>query len=279
MLLGSVLVARSAWQWPKRRDVFPLLVLGLCNSALFLGAFSFAISQVQVGLVSLCVGVNPVLMILLGALITGRRVERWEWQGVLLAVAGMALALVPQLDRMQATGPGLAVLVGGLAAFSLGSIYYNRVGLGKRLPPHIVNGWQLLVGGVLLLPVAWLSAPFSSVRFDVNLLLSLGWLVVVNSIISMLMLYAMLRRDPVEAGKWLLPPPMIGLLFAGLLLGEEVSVWMLAGGALLVAGMARAQRVNIRRRVDVPILMADPAVPTPIDIDPANKTDDSESRI
>lgn len=226
-------------QWGK------LVVLALLNTTVYLGAYVLALRTVPAGLAGLFVAVNPLLITLFSAALLRRRVVATEWGGLLLALGGLVLCSVPVLRTAHAAGlGGVLLLGGGMVSYSLGSVLFARMAL--PLPTLVVNGWQVLLGGLALVPLIPLLGQWGPVVPDLRFWGGLGWLVGPVSIVAVQVWFFLLRRDAVDAGKWLYLVPLVGYALAYLLLGEALTGWTVAGTVVALAGVALARRGVVR---------------------------------
>ncbi|MBC7447095.1 MAG: DMT family transporter [Hymenobacteraceae bacterium] len=218
-------------QWPR------LAVLAFLNTTVYLGAYVLALRTVPAGLASLFVAINPLLITLFSAGLLRRRVAATEWLGLLLALAGLGLCAVPVLRAgVGGAAGGLWLLGGGMVSYSLGSVLFARFAL--PLPTLVVNAWQVLLGGVALVPlIGWLGGGGPVVP-GARFWGALGWLVGPVSIGAVQLWLRLLARDAVDAGKWLYLVPLVGYGLAYALLGEPITGWAMGGTAVALAGVA-----------------------------------------
>jgi probable blue pigment (indigoidine) exporter len=218
-----------------------LWVLALLNTTVYLGAYVLALRTVPAGLAGLFVAINPLLITLFSAALLRRRVALPEWLGLLLALGGLALCAVPVLRVAHGAGlSGLLLLGGGMVSYSLGSVLFARFAL--PLPALVVNGWQVLLGGLGLLPLIGLLGGIGPVMPDVRLGLALAWLIGPVSIVGVQIWFFLLQRDAVDAGKWLYLVPLVGYGLAYLLLREPITSWTVGGTVVALAGVALARQ-------------------------------------
>ncbi|OZI13340.1 hypothetical protein CEW92_01955 [Bacillaceae bacterium SAS-127] len=100
----------------------------------------------------------------------------------------------------------LIILGIGMLAMAIGSVYFKKVKLD--LPNIVINTWQVIIGGVLLVPITYtLESETYFLHTDNYLLGSLIWLVLIISIATMLLWFYLLKQDADE------PPPPIASHF------------------------------------------------------------------
>jgi drug/metabolite transporter (DMT)-like permease len=124
-----------------------------------------------------------------------------------------------------------------------GTVLFKR----WRLPHDlvVVNGGQLVAGGLILAGPALLFESPATVRPTLALALSQAWLAGVVSIAAMLLWLWLLRHgDATRASAWWFLNPVLGLFLAALVPGEPLSLIDLGGAAVVAAGIYLVQRAT-----------------------------------
>lgn len=114
----------------------------------------------------------------------------------------------------------------------------------------VFNVWQVFFGGIILLPFCWVFSQSHIKHVDVNLFISLAWMIVVLSFIANQLWLYLIKKDTVKAAGWLYLTPVFGYLFGYLLLGEKVTIFSVAGTALVIGGLVLSKR-NRRHKAGV----------------------------
>src|SRR3954452_7625274 len=168
---------------PHSKDWKQITYFGLLNTTLYLGLYIIALKQVSAGIGSLAVATNPLMIGVLTAVWTGRKVKVIQWLSIALGMAGVIIATYPLLENSTATVQGLGLMLLSMLCYSAGVIYYAET--KWQLPSIVINGWQVLIGGILLLPFSYLMHQPNTINyFDARFWASEGWLIVPVSIIS-----------------------------------------------------------------------------------------------
>ena len=154
MLLISHLIMRK--RLPQGKEWGQIALYGLLTNSIYLGLFVLAMQQVSPGLGTLGVATNPVFINILSAIFLRQRLKAATLLSLLLCAAGVVLAAWPLLRNSTATPAGLLILLAGMVAYSIGVFYFSRV-QWNGLHLLTINGWQVLMGGVFLLPLAFLT--------------------------------------------------------------------------------------------------------------------------
>ncbi len=240
LLTYTYLIKGKSSRYPTKAEFKKLFILGVLNVTVYMSGYLIAIKYVSAGLISLLTAVNPLLLILFSALIYKRKLTAFEITGIVIAVAGLTLASVPNLYNSHATLTGLLALIAGIAALSSGSIYYANSGLS--LKKMEVNTWQITIGGLLFLPVVLWNGSNNFIIPDRNFFLSIAWLIFPVSIVAYAMWLNLVQKDSVKAGLWLFLTPAFGYLMAVIILREKITVYGIAGSLLVVSGLLYSRR-------------------------------------
>lgn len=234
LLAGAILLVYVAiaqkWQVPSKKEWGQLTIFGAFNTTLYLGIFIIALGDVAAGLTTLMLALNPLLISILSSIWMKRPVAMKEWLSIILGMIGVSIATYPLLEDGHATVFGIILLVLSMLTYSIGAVYYASV--KWQLNRSVINGWQVLIGGLLLLPFA-LFFEGGGTTYDDTFWFSIAWLIIPVSIGAVQLWLYLLKEDAVKASLWLFVCPIFGLLYSTWLLDEPFTMFT-AGGALLV---------------------------------------------
>jgi probable blue pigment (indigoidine) exporter len=234
LLAGTILLVYVAiagkWKIPSKKEWLQLTIFGAFNTTLYLGIFILALGEVAAGITALMIALNPLLISLLSSLWMRRPVAAREWVSITLGMIGVVVATIPLFEDGYATIGGLLLLLLSMLTYSIGAVYYASV--KWSLSRTVINGWQVLIGGLLLLPFTLIFEKGDS-HLDLQFWLSIGWLIIPVSIAAVQLWLYLLKEDAVKASLWLFVCPIFGLLYSTWLLGEPFTFFT-AGGAMLV---------------------------------------------
>ncbi len=243
LIAGALMLGYSRFiqkdRWPEKDEWMPILIFGILNTTIYLGVFIIALEQVTAGITTIALAISPLLISIMTATWLKRKVALIEWISVGIGIAGVMTAAYPLLKNSYATLPGLIMLASCMLAYSIGSIYYTRV--PWRLSRTAINGWQVFLGGLLLIPALFVFHHKPN-HFDARFWFSIAWLVIPVSIGAVQLWLYLLKVDSVRASLWLFLCPIFGLLYAWWLLDEPFFVHTAVGAALVLTALALGQR-------------------------------------
>ena len=151
------------------------------------------------------------------------------------------MAAWPLLQDSFATVNGILIMLVSMLAYSVGAIYFART---KWNDLHIltINGWQTLIGGVLLIPALLFTYKTELNQFDLRFFGGVLWLALPVSIAAVQLWLWLLKRNTVTASYWLFLCPVFGFIIAAISLNEPISLYTVAGVLLVSVGLYLVQK-------------------------------------
>jgi len=252
LALASALFAPFAWRGRRR-----LAVLGARDWALLagVGLFGYAVPLV-LGLygqhlssatsASLLIGLEPVSIVALSCLFLGERLTGLKAASLAAGLAGATLIAFQGPPRLG--GAFSDRLAGDLLLAAQGVFWSLYSVLGKPVLEHVEPMDSTAVttliafAGVAAWAVPGLS-PHAWRAAGAGPWLALAYLAVGGSFLGAVIWNYVLRRvEASSSANFIFLQPLVGVALGAGLLGDRLTRWTLAGGALVVAGMWAASR-------------------------------------
>jgi len=217
------------------------VVIGILVQTLYFGLAYIAMKLgVSAGLQALIVSLQPILVGILAPGLVHERVGLIQWLGLGLGVLGAALVIMTRSAVDATSAVGILCSFGALFGMTAGTLYEKRFGVAQH--PVTSNLVQYAVGFAAVLPLSW-ALENMQVSWTGEMIGALLYLVIGNSLVSVTLLLAMIRRGEasrVSALFFLIPP--VAAVIAWLLIGEAMPPLAWIGMALAAAGVAAANR-------------------------------------
>ncbi|MEQ7800288.1 DMT family transporter [Pedobacter sp. ASV1-7] len=245
VLLGfCYLISRDKqYRMPTSSEWKQLSIFGFLNTTVYLGLYVYAMKYTAAGIGSLATSTNPLIIVLLSSWLMGRKPAKAEIFSIIIGMTGIGLATYPLLKSSNTSILGVTVLMISMIAVSFASVYYARV--KWTLPNLLINGWQVALGGIFLLPFTVIMSDFSIIQFDNRLVYSVLWLSLAVSVVGLICWFYLLKIDTVKASLWLFLCPLFGFFYAWWLLDEPITIYTIAGTLLVVTGLYIGQRKKL----------------------------------
>ncbi|MEO6538232.1 MAG: EamA family transporter [Ferruginibacter sp.] len=229
---------------PQKKEWKHIIIYGLLNVSIYLGLYVLAMEKVSAGLGTLAVGMNPVIINIMAAIVFRQRIAAAGIVSLLLCCLGVFIAAWPLLQTSYASIDGMVLMLTSMIAYSAGAIYYSRTHW-NGLDIITINGWQTLLGGVFLLPVLFFTFKTDRNVFDFKFWGGTLWLVIPVSIGAVQCWLLLLKNNAAKAAYWLFLCPIFGFIIAWAFLKEPLSFYTLLGILLVICGLYIVQKYKI----------------------------------
>ncbi|MGE7667200.1 DMT family transporter [Ureibacillus composti] len=220
---------------PNIKEFKVLFWLGLLNTSIFLGFGLLALKSVSSGIFNLFIPINPFLFALLAMLFMGQSIRLKEWGGMVVSFVGLFVATYPSLAGSQSSIGGILLIIFAMVAMAVGSLIYKKVDL--QLPTIVVNTWQVIIGGLILLIPTLILESGEPVNIDIHFIGYLLWSVFALSIFNVNLWFYLLKKDAIKANNWLLLNPVAGYILAAIFLGEPITIYAVIGTIIVLLGL------------------------------------------
>lgn len=245
LLYGYTLRKDPAYRLPTIQEWKYLALFGFLNTTVYLGLFVYAMKYTAAGIGSLATSTNPLIIVLLSSWMMGRKPARTEILSIIIGMTGIAIATYPLVKNSSTSPFGVMILMLSMVSVSFASVYYARI--KWTLPNILINGWQVTLGGLFLLPFTFIFSDLSVVVPDRNFIYSALWLSLAVSVIGLICWFYLLKIDTVKASLWLFLCPLFGFIYAWWLLDEPITGYTVAGTLLVVFGLYLGQRDRFKK--------------------------------
>ncbi len=221
-----------------RRKAGAILFIGLLNSGIPFALFSYAVLSITTGLTSILNATVPLFGAVIAWLWLKDRPDNSRILGLLIGFGGVIL-LAGEKASFKPGGTGWAVLACLLASicYAFAASFTKRYLTGVH-PLATATGSQIGATIGLALPTFWFWPSHMPGLTPWLALLALG--VVCTGVAYILYFRLIERAGPARALAVTFVVPVFALTYGGLFLGEQLTLWMLMCGVIIVCGTALA---------------------------------------
>ena len=231
VVAGMLLMAWMRWRgaaWPGLTEWRNAAVVGSLMLAAAMGWLASAQQYIGSGLVATFIAIVPMVVCAFG-LLAGKRPTRLELAG--MALGAMGVLLLVRGASFSASPVGIALIIGSVIAWSLGSVLQTtRLPLA---PGPIGFASEMLCGGAVLMVISLSLGEQPSWPPQPKAFAAWAYLVVFGSLVAFsAYLYLLANASPALATSYAFVNPVIALALGVALGGEVVS-----GGEWLACGV------------------------------------------
>jgi drug/metabolite transporter (DMT)-like permease len=245
-----LLIALILWkegQFPRlrRHQVIPAVLLGMTGVFAHNVFFFLGMQTIAAGRASLIVATNPVFISLLSALFFRQRLDAKKVMGIFLCLTG-ATIVISRGDPLSiftgGVGRGDVYLLGCVASW----VAYSLIGkvIMKDFSPLAAVTYSCIIGAAALLVPACLEGLSGRIGgFYPGDWIGILYLGFFGTVLGFFWYYEGIRAiGPSRASVFINFVPVSGVFFGWLMLDEAVNLSLLAGAALVMAGVYLTNR-------------------------------------
>ncbi|MHB0775611.1 DMT family transporter [Halomonas sp. WWR20] len=248
LMAGVLVMALTYWRGITITDFRVHLRPGILVGLGFTGEFIFVALGLNYTLashMSVFLYTAPVFAALgLHFLVPGEQLSNRQWVGIAVAFAGMLVAMAPTTNSANAGALLLGDALGLLAGLSWAAttLVLRSSSLSEASPVQSLC-YQLVVAGLLLLPVAAVLGELETVHITELVVASMVFQTLAISFGALLLWFALLRRYLAsQLGVFSFLSPVFGVLFGAALLGEPLTLNFMFGGIAILSGIILVSR-------------------------------------
>jgi drug/metabolite transporter (DMT)-like permease len=239
--IGILCVAPAALllrvRLPQRRDWPGIAVLGICFFGLFFILYNVALAYTTAARASLALATLPLQTMLIGALLRIEPLTERKSIGVGIAFLGVSAALASNLGAPAGSWRGELIMIGAVLCMAFYNVWsrpfiarssalgFLAVGMGSGAVVLVLSG--LLTGRAAVL------AGFGTEQWIAALYLGIGG----GALAFILWVLALERTTPTRVANTMTVNPIAAGLLATQLVGEPITINLLAGLVAVFAGI------------------------------------------
>jgi probable blue pigment (indigoidine) exporter len=252
LLLAAVARRRPFGCWWWKSAVLGVLNIGAFFPLLFLAAYRLP------GGVAAAVGaIQPLVAAALAAVLLGERFSAVNLLTGMMGVAGVALLVLRNEVPLDAFG--VVAALGGALSMASGVVMTKK--WGRPVPLLAFTSWQLVAGGLVILPVMLAVEGLPSELSGRNVA-GYAWLSLVGCALAYSLWFRGIGKLPVAATSVLaLIAPIVAALIGFVALDQSLTPLQLVGVGVILAAVTVTQWWAARRPSRAAAAIAPPAAP------------------
>lgn len=228
----------ETWRGLSRVQWRAVVILGLCQNALYLGLNWVAMQWIEAGLASIIAATMPLIVALLGWMLMGERLRPLGVAGLALGLAGVAIIMGARLQG-GSDMTGIAMCFAAALALAVATLTVRGASSGGNV--MMIVGLQMLVGSATL----WIIAPLAEdwhVVPNARLVWAFLYTVIVPGLVATWVWFKLVGRiGAVRAATFHFLTPFFGVATGALLLGEQLAAGDVIGVGVIMAGILAVQ--------------------------------------
>ena len=229
--------ARTRLQTLTRKDWIELAFLGSIGTFLYQFCFVSAVKRTSVGNGSLIIGISPIVIALMSAMVGHEQIRPVRWLGIAVAMSGLYLVVGRGVDLTGQTWRGDALMIAGVICWATYSVASQ--GILKRHSPLIVIALTFSIGATLYV-VTMTPVLFAT---EWRAISGFSWMMMLTSALLALNLsywiwYTGLQRlGGSRTSVYSYLTPVVAMAVAAIWLDEPIAANQIAGAGAIFGGL------------------------------------------
>ncbi|EPW3765086.1 EamA family transporter [Vibrio fluvialis] len=230
-LPAGVLLVLISRAWPTGLWWLRIAMLGFLNIGLFFYCLFFAATYLPGGMASMVMSIQPVIVMIMSWYLLSASFSSQQLVASGLGILGVGLLVLNSSAELNIEGMLTAIL--GTLSMALGVVLTKKWGRPTGMTMLGFTGWQLLFGGIILLPVSlWLEGiptQLTSINY-----LGYGYLSLIGAILGYFLWFRGIEKLPPVTVSFLGFLSSISACFLGYLILNQTLTWPQLLGALAI---------------------------------------------
>jgi probable blue pigment (indigoidine) exporter len=241
----------GSWWWRAA-------VLGALNIGAFFALLFVTAARLPGGVAAVLTASQALLVVVLSGPALGQRVGPLQAAAAVAGVAGIGLVVLTPAARLD--GAGVLAGLGAAVATAVGIVLTRR--WGRPVDLLTFTGWQLVAGGLVLVPLLVLAEGLPA-QVPLRSWLGLAWLAVPGSAVAYALWFdGIAHLRAVAVSSLALLAPVTAAVLGWVVLGQRLGAAQLAGAAVALGAVLALQGGGARRVVGSAPCPPTPSAPT-----------------
>ena len=243
LILGTLTLLPQNRVRLQKKDIFTVAICGLTGIMLYAVLQNIAMQWTSASSATLIIASYPIITLLMESLIYKKKLSAIKIVAILIAIVGVViLSYVKSESRVEGELLGIILLIIAGVAWAVYNFMMKKV--VNHYPPITLLFYTTLFGTIFLLPLALLERA----QWQQPTLLSFSMMMFLGVFCSVIA-YLLYNRGlktmaPSTITSMLNLMPIIGVFFSWVLLGEQVTLRKIIGGAVVIFGVMLSVRKN-----------------------------------
>lgn len=231
-MMGETWRNLSRFQWRA------VIILGICQNAIYLGLNWIAMQWIEAGLASIIAATMPLMVAAMGWVFMREKLPAIGFAGLVLGLIGVTIIMGA---RLQGGSDPVGIVLGFIAALALAVATLSVRGASSGGNVMMIVGLQMLVGAGSLAIIAPFFETWDA-TLNGKLVLAFVYTVVVPGLAATWIWFLLVQRiGAVRAATFHFLSPFFGVLIGAIVLGEKLGVSDMVGVGIIMVGILAVQ--------------------------------------
>lgn len=230
----------KGFRLPTKEQFIQFLWMSLLMIVINNGLSTWSMKYMPSGLGSVIGAASPIWIAIISSFVFKEtKLNVTTISGLLLGVTGILIIFSDYIHDLFNSSFSLGVLLNVVASitWAFGTIFTVRN--ARNVNPYFSLGWQMFIGGIVLLAVSFFTGQFASpAHIDITAWGAIAYLVIIGSIITYsAFIYALKRLPAAQVSIYAYVNPIVAVIVGAILNDEKLTFIITAGTLVTIAGI------------------------------------------
>lgn len=224
--------------WPKGKQWKTIVILSILNFVLSNGLSTWGVKFISSGLGAIIGALVPLWVVII-CFFRGEKLARLAFFGLVISFGGVCVIFYNHLRDFLIPDFRFGIIVSIIATitWAFGTLYTKKK--AASFNPYFSVGLQMLISSCITLAVVGATGTGVNISsIPANSWWSIGYLVIIGSVLTFIAFIYMLQRLPPEINSiYAYINPIIAVLLGAIIYGEPLTTAIAAGGSITLCGL------------------------------------------
>ncbi|HEU4471432.1 MAG TPA: EamA family transporter [Flavisolibacter sp.] len=248
LISGLLMVAyfkMQGYAWPDRKSMIKIAIQGILLLCLSNGLITWALQYINSGMAAIIAGLVPLFVALFSILLLSfAKFTRLMITGLVIGFAGIATIFYKHFADLAEAKFAFGIVLSLVATicWSFGTVFASRY--KPQTPILFSAGLQMLIAGIVLLPVCFASGQYTNLAdAPQDALWSLAYLIGFGSLLAYSAYgFAISKLPATQVSVYAYINPVVAIVLGWAILNEDMSMNMVAGTLITLGGVYLVNR-------------------------------------
>ncbi|HZX74542.1 MAG TPA: EamA family transporter [Cyclobacteriaceae bacterium] len=226
-------------KWPDRKTLFNQAVSGGFMLTLGISIVGWAEMYISSGVAAIICSMMPIWTVLINVLVLKDEKSNWLIAlGLLTGLSGIILIFGEHLTEFSNSNYLLGIILTFAAnlCWAIGSIWVKKK--NQHVNPFLGSGFQMLFGGLFMIPLTLLLDDYSSIHFSNEIAFSLAYMILIGSVGAYACYSYAIKKLPMTlVSLYAYINPIVAVILGSLVLNEKLNLRVAIAILITIAGI------------------------------------------
>ncbi len=225
----------------EKKEIPTIIILAFSGVTIFFIAQYTGIKMANASIASILVCLlSPILISLLSAKIFKEKITKIQLIGTTIAFIGTTTVIIGGTPNLETN---ITFLLGSIILLSTPILWttYTLIGknIMKKYSTFLIVSYVNILGGLFLIPASLAENSFKTLlALTSQEWLAIFYLAITCSLLGYFIWFYVIKQSSASAtSSFLFAEPLITVIFASILIEEQITIYVIGGGILLLIGL------------------------------------------